>query len=317
VNELSNKVVITDYYYPNLDEEKKVFGNNFELIDCNGKCKTEEDVIKYTKNADAIITQFIPITKKIIDELDNCKIIVRYAIGLDTIDVRYATEKGIIVENIPDYCIDEVSLHTLSLMLSLLRKINYMNRYVKMGEWSYKNAIPIDRLSNLTLGVIAFGKIARAFIKKAIPLKFKDILVYDPYIANFEKLPEIKFVKLNTLLKNSNVISIHAPANNETKHLINKKTLSVMKQGTYLINTSRGALINEEDLYNAITEGKIAGAALDVLEKEGNNIKSPLIKLDNVIITPHIAWYSECSIKELQRKAAEKVMNTLNIINRK
>ena len=310
---MNYKVVITDYYYPDLNEEKKVFQNTgIKIIDCNGKCKTEEDVIKYTKNADAIITQFVPITKRVIDNLNNCKIIVRYAIGLDTIDIKAAAEKKIMVANVPDYCIEEVSNHALTLMLAILRKLTIADRETRKGNWSYENTKPLYRLSKMNLGIIAFGKIAREFVKKVEVLGFKNIFIYDPYFKDSKKYSNYKFVSLEILLKNSDVISIHAPATDETKNLINKETLYIMKQGVYLINTSRGTLINEEDLYKAINEGKVAGVALDVLEREGNKVESLLIGLDNVIITPHIAWYSEDSIKELQKKAAEQVMKALN-----
>ena len=162
------KVVITDYYYPNLDEERKVFKNTgIEIIDCKGKCNNEEDVIKYTKNVDAIITQFVPITKKVIGNLTNCKIVVRYAIGLDNIDIAEATKKKIMVANVPDYCIEEVSNQALSLMLAVLRKLTIADRETRKGNWSYENTKPLYRLSKMNLGIIAFGKIAREFVKKA------------------------------------------------------------------------------------------------------------------------------------------------------
>lgn len=306
------KVVITDYYYPNLDEERKVFKNTgIEIIDCKGKCNNEEDVIRYTKNADAIITQFVPITKKVIGNLTNCKIVVRYAIGLDNIDIAEATKKKIMVANVPDYCIEEVSNQALSLMLAVLRKLTIADRETRKGNWSYENIKPLYRLSKMNLGIIAFGKIAREFVKKAEVLGFKNIFIYDPYFKDSKKFPNYKFVSLEYLLENSNIISIHAPFTKDTKHLINKNTIKLMKNGVYLINTSRGDLISENDLFEALRENKFSGVGLDVLSKEEIEKSNPLLQFDNVVLTPHMGWYSVDSIKELQRKVAEQVKKGL------
>jgi len=310
------KVVVTDYYYPNLDEERKVFKDSgIEIIDCKGKCKSEEDVIKYTKNADAIITQFVPITKNIIDNLNQCKIIVRYAIGLDNIDINEATRKKIMVANVPDYCIEEVSNQALTLMLVILKKLTIADMEVRKGHWSYQNTKPLYRLSNMNLGIIAFGRIAREFAKKANILGFKNIFIYDPYFKDIQKFPNYKFTSLNYLLENSNVISIHAPATKDTKHLIDKDTIKLMKKGVYLINTSRGDLVNESDLLDALKENKFSGVGLDVLSREEIMMDNPILEFGNVVITPHMGWYSVDSIKELQRKVAEQVKKGLILKN--
>jgi D-3-phosphoglycerate dehydrogenase len=310
------KVVITDYYYPNLDEERKVFkASGIEIVDCKGKCKSEEDVIKYTRNADAIITQFVPITKKVIDNLVQCKIIVRYAIGLDNIDIAEATRKKIMVANVPDYCIEEVSNQALTLMLVILRKLTIADREVRKGNWSYQNTKPLYRLSKMNLGIIAFGRIAREFAKKADILGFKNIFIYDPYFKDIKKYPNYKFTSLNYLLENSDVISIHAPATKDTKHLINKNTIRLMKKGVCLINTSRSDLINETDLIDALKEQKFSGVGLDVLSREEIMVDHPILGFDNVVLTPHMGWYSVDSIKELQKKVAEQVKKGLILKN--
>jgi D-3-phosphoglycerate dehydrogenase len=305
------KVVVTDYNYPNLEEEEEVFkGTNIEIFDANGKCRTEDDVLALTRDADAIITQFVPITRNIIKELMKCKIIVRYAIGVDNIDVAAATEYRIMVANVPEYCTEEVSLHALALMLDLLRKVTLMDREAKSGKWSYKGAIPIFRISKHIVGLIAFGKIARSFAAKALNLGFR-VLVYDPYFMDRDLYPSYEFVSLEELLQKSDVISVHAPLTDETRHLLSEKAFALMKQGTFIINTSRGSIIDEEALVKAVKSGGIAGAALDVLSDEKNIIGNPLLNMENVILTPHMAWYSVDSIKELQRKAAEQVRQAL------
>jgi D-3-phosphoglycerate dehydrogenase len=308
------KAVIVDYYYPSLTEERKVLADTgIEIVDCNGKCRTEDDVIKYARDADAVIVQFVPITRKIIENLPKLKVIVRYAIGLDIIDIAAATEHRVMVANVPDYCLDEVADQALALMLAVTRKIKIAADEVAGGNWSYQKTVPIRRFSAMSLGLISFGNIARNFGAKARALGFRKIRVYDPYIkeSDFAKYPGYDFVDLPTLLKESEVVSIHAPATAETKHMINRETLALMKAGAYLINTSRGALIDETALAAALAAGKLGGVGLDVLEDEKNIKRNSLLQYENVLITPHMSWYSIDSIAELQRKVAEQVKQAL------
>jgi D-3-phosphoglycerate dehydrogenase len=307
------KVAILDYYYPSLTEERKVLADTgIEIVDCNGKCQTEDDVIKYAGDADAVIIQFVPITRIIIENLPKLKVIVRYAIGMDIIDIPAATEYRVMVANVPDYCIDEVADQALALMLAVTRKIKIAADEVARGNWSYQKAVPIRRFSAMSLGLISFGNIARNFGAKAQALGFKQIRVYDPYINEAgAKYPGYDFVDLPTLLKESDVVSIHAPATAETKHMINRETLALMKEGAYLINTSRGVLIDETALAAALAAGKLGGVGLDVLEDEKNIKRNPLLQYENVLITPHMSWYSIDSIAELQRKVAEQVKQAL------
>ena len=309
---MSPKVLITDYYYPTLDEERRVFAETgIEICDGNGRCKTPEDVIALGEDADAIITQFIPITRGIIERLRQCKVIVRYAIGVDTIDIPAATERRIMVANVPDYCIDEVSDHAMALILGLVRKVPMMDREVRRGAWSYKKAVPIRRLSEMTLGLVAFGNVARRVAAKAEAFGFTRILVHDPYVPDPKQYPRYEFLPLEALAEQSDILSVHAPATVETRHLINRQILARMKTGAYLVNTSRGAVVDEIDLVEALRAGKLAGVALDVLENEQDVTAHALFGFDNVIITPHMAWYSTGAIRELQRKVAEQVKQAL------
>lgn len=306
------KVLITDYYYPSLNEETKVFADTgIDILDANGKCQNENDVINYGREADALIVQFVPINRKIIENLPKCKVIARYAIGLDIIDIKAATEKKIMVANVPDYCINEVADHALTLMLAITRKLGIALREVAKGNWNYAMTAPIRRYSEMSLGLISFGNIARNFASKAKIFGFKKIRVFDPYILNKEAYKDYEFVSLNTLLKESDVISIHAPSTAETKHMINRDTLSMMKEGAFLINTSRGALIDEKALIEALKTGKLGGVGLDVLEDEKAILENQILTFPNVIVTPHMAWYSVESIAELQRKVAEQVKQAL------
>jgi D-3-phosphoglycerate dehydrogenase len=308
------KAVITDYYYPSLTQERQVLADTgIEIVDCNGKCRTEDDVIQYARDADAVIVQFVPITRRIIENLSRCKVIVRYAIGLDIIDIQAATEHQIMVANVPDYCIDEVADQAMALMLAVTRKVKIAADEVASGNWSYQKTVPIRRFSAMSLGLISFGNIARNFGAKARALGFKQVRVYDPYIkeSDIAKYPGYDFVDLPTLLKESDVVSIHAPATAETKHMMNRETLAMMREGAYLINTSRGALIDETALLEALENGKLSGVGLDVLEDEKSIKQNPLRTFENVIITPHMSWYSIDSIAELQRKVAEQVREAL------
>ncbi len=309
---MSYQVLITDYYYPDLKQEHDVFKDTaIAIIDGNGKCKTEEDLIKYARDADAIITQFVPITRKVIESLVNCQIIVRYAIGLDIIDLEAATEHGIMVANVPDYCLEEVATQTLALLLSVVRKVVPMNQGVRAGQWSYQKAEPLLRLSNMNLGLVAFGKIARLLVEMVKAFNFKNIFVYDPYYQEQANYPWVKFVSWEELLQKSDIVSVHSPATAETKHMFNQNVFKMMKDGSFFINTARGALVKEEDLVEALESGKLAGAGLDVLTEEIGTEDHPLFRFENVVITPHMGWYSVDSIAELQRKAAIQVKKAL------
>jgi D-3-phosphoglycerate dehydrogenase / 2-oxoglutarate reductase len=309
---MPHKVLITDYYYPTLDEERRVFaGTGIEIVDGNGRCTSAEDVVALGADADALITQFVPIGRSVIERLRRCKVIVRYAIGLDTIDIAAATERRIMVANVPDYCLDEVSDHAMALMLALLRKVPMMDREARAGIWSYKKAVPIRRFSELTLGLLAFGNVAKRVAAKAEAFGIKRILVHDPYVQDSAGYPRYEFVSLEQLAEQADIISVHVPANTETRHMINKQFLQRLKPGSFLINTSRGAVVSEADLLEAVRAERLGGVALDVLENEQSVTDHPLFGFENVIITPHMAWYSTGAIAELQRKVAEQVKQAL------
>jgi D-3-phosphoglycerate dehydrogenase len=313
------KIVFTDYYYPNNDKEVEILRQlgDVEIVDCTkiekGGVKEEDKIIKYTEDADAIILQFANISKKVIDHLEKCLIISRYAIGVDNIDVKEAKKRGIVVSNVPDYCIEEVSDSAIAHMFNCIRKISLANNLFCNKLWDYEKIKPMYRFSGQTLGLIAFGNIARRVAEKLRPFNLK-ILTYDPYFKDDNnEYNWVKFVTLEELLSKSDIISIHASLNKETHHLINNNTIALMKDGVVIINTSRGGLIDENALEEAIKNGKVSMAGLDVLEYQDNEYyKSILLKhADRAIITPHISWYSEESIVDLQRKAALNVYEML------
>jgi len=301
------KIVITDCDHPSIEFEKEVFRQaDVDLILEN--CKTEDDVITVASDVDGIINQYAPMTKKVIQVLSKCKVIARYGVGVDNIDIEAATKKNIIVANVPDYCIDEVSTHTMSLILACARSLTILDRKVRERKWDFTVAKPLFRTEGQTVGLFGLGRIARKVAQKALGFGFK-VITYDPYVS--ESGEDIKLVDLDYLLANSDFLSIHAPLTKETRHLFGENKLHKMKKTAFLINTSRGPLIDEKALYKALKEKWIAGAALDVMEKEPPDWNNPLLKLENIIITPHISFYSEESYRELKIKVAESVVSVL------
>jgi D-3-phosphoglycerate dehydrogenase len=308
------KIVFTDYYYPDNNREIDILKKlgNVEIVDCTkiipGGIKDEDKVIEYAADADAIIVQFAKISRKVIENLKNCKIISRYAIGVDIIDLDAAREKGIVVANVPDYCIEEVSDTAIAHIFNCLRKVTLANNLLRQGEWAYVKIKPIHRFSSHVVGLVAFGHIARRVAEKLHPFGI-SLMAYDPYFKEQEKYPWVKFGSLEELLSQSDIVSVHAPLNKETHHLINRDRFALMKNGAIIVNTSRGGLIDEVALAEAIEAGKIASAGLDVLEYfDEEYSKSVLTKYpDKVFITPHFGWYSEEAIRDLQSKTAMNV----------
>lgn len=301
------KVVITDVYDMQFEEEKKLFESVGATLEIS-HCVTEQDVIKAGRGAVALINSEIPITHNIISSLPDLKVIAKYSIGVDNIDVDAATEHGVYVANVPDYCQEDVANHTLALIMALTQKIISLNQIVKQGKWSFKDGAPLHRIHTQTVGLISFGRIAQQLAQKLLSIGFK-VIAHDPYCSRTDM--DVDLVSLEELIRRSDVISVHTPLVKETYHMIDKNVLAMAKPTAILVNAGRGAVINEEDLIHALREGIIAGAGLDVLEEEPINDHNPLLKMDNVILTPHIGFYSEESMQELQHKTALNVVDVL------
>jgi D-3-phosphoglycerate dehydrogenase len=304
------KVVVTDFEYEDLDVEQKAFeGMNVDFVPA--QCRTEEEVIEAAKDADGIINQYAPISRKVLESLNRCKVVSRYGIGVDTVDLDAATELGITVGNVSDYCMDEVSDHALALLLSAARKVVVLNQAVKTGTWDYKVGTPIFRIRGRVLGLVGFGKIPQVLAAKAQALGLQ-VIAYDPFVS-----PEaaanhrVELVPLNELCSRSDFVSVHAPLNQHTRGMISHEQFDHMKKEAFIINTARGPVIDEAALITALQHRKLAGAALDVIEKEPISPDNPLLRMDNVILNPHVAWHSEESQIELKRKTAENVADVL------
>ena len=310
------KIVISDYYYPDLKNEYEVFqrlGDDVEIVDCTkiipGGALSEEQLIPFVKDSDAVIVQFAKITDKVIDSMKKCKVIARYAIGIDTIDLQAAIRKNIYVANVPNYCENEVADTTLAHILNSMRKISFSRDLLLRGDYTFDKIKPMKRISQSTLCLIGFGKIAQNVAKKAKDI-FKEILAVDPYFLNTDQFPYVSFLPLEKALALANVISIHVPLNNTTKNLISKKEFELMRDGVVIVNTSRGGIIDEKAMQESLDTGKISFCSLDVISTE-DFMNSPLLKNPRVALTPHIGWYSEESIEELQRTTAENVVEAL------
>lgn len=309
---MTYKVLITDYEFENLKYEEDVFtesGLGIEFV--KAQCKTEDEVIKQAKHADAILNQYAPISRRVIESLENARVISRYGVGVNTIDLDAANEKGITVANVPDYGMEEVSNHALALLLSWARKVPLLNNEVKKGNWDFKACVPIHRFNNQTVGVLGFGRIPRRFIEKVKPLGFK-LAAYDPFVsAEDMESAGVQKMELDEIIREADYLSVHVPLIKDTFHLLNADRFSQMKKNAVIINTARGPIIDEKALIEALEKGVIAGAALDVAEEEPISIDSPLLYMDNVIITPHSAWYSEEAMVELRQKAAKNIVQVL------
>ncbi len=307
---MSFVVAVTDYVFPSLEPEQRVLASlGVELRP--SQCKSEEEIIALAQGADAVLNCYAKMTARVIVKLSRCKIIARYGIGVDNVDLVAATRAGITVTNVPDYCIDEVSDHALALLLSLARRITSADGAVKGGAWNVVAHAGIRRLRGQTLGLVGFGKIAIAVAAKAQPFGLR-VLACDPYLDSKAMARHgVQAVDFDGLLAESDAISIHVPLSPETRDLIGARELGRMKPTAFLINTSRGGIVDEKALAVALKENRLGGAALDVLAVEPPPPDHPLRKLPNVILTPHLAFYSRESVIELQTKAAEEVARAL------
>ncbi len=305
------KVVVTDDRYGSYKEENKVLSELGITVDIHN-FSIPEEAKKILKDADAVLVNLFLLTKDIIDSMENCRVIVRYGVGYDNVDVDAATAKGIWMSRVPDYSLEDVSDHALALLLSSVRKIAYKDRKVREGKWNLHKDWPAFRIAGKTLGILGFGAIARVLFRKISSLGLEKVLIYDPYVptAEIEKLGGIP-ASLEDLVSQSDFISIHAPLTKETEGIISEKEFADMKANCILVNTSRGPLVNEEALYQALKDGQIAAAGIDVFNSEPLTANSPLRTLENITLTDHTGWYSEESIVELKTKAAENVLAVL------
>ena len=304
-------VVLTDYMYDSIQPFWDVF--NKAGVDFRpNQCKTSEEIIAAAQDADALLVHFAQITEEVIRALPKCRLIVRSAVGMDCIDIDAAARLGIPTANVPDYGIEDVATHTVLLMLAVNKKLNLLMRTVKEGIWDYAVSKPTHRIQGKTLGLIGCGGIARSTAKKAQAFGV-HVIAYDPFLKQEDVEPlGITLVGFDELAAQSDIVSLHLHLNEKTTGMIDLAFFQKMKNDAIFINTARGGLVKEEDLVTALRKKMIAGAGLDVICNEKISKSDPLLQLDNVIITPHAAWYSEEAEHTLLTSAAEEVVRGLN-----
>ncbi len=306
---MTYRVVLTDHVFPDEDaviEQKVLEGANAQLE--IHECRDEEDLLKIVRYADGLLVERAPITKRVIGAMERCRVITRYGVGYDCIDIDAATEAGIPVCNVPNYCVPEVADHTLSMLLALARSTFRLDAEVRRGIWDvYSGGRTNQRLEGLILGMIGWGRIGRAVAKRAAAFGF-DIAVYDPYVEAASVQGEgARKVTLEELLRTADFVTLHVPLSAATHHLLDAEKIGMLKPTAFVVNTARGSLIDQRALTRALEEGRIAGAGLDVLEQEPPSLDDPLLKLPNVIINSHAAFYSPGASRDLHRMAAEEV----------
>ena len=314
------KVVITDYVWESLDVEKKTLEGLADLVAL--KTKKPEEFLPQAADCDALLNTYAgPITAEVMAGMPKCRIIARYGIGVDTIDLEAATRAGIIVTNNPTYCIEEVAEHTLALLLACARKIAFYDRMVRAGRWEVPPGKPIYRLAGRTLGLVGFGNIARQVAVRAAAFGMR-VLYADPFIGDGQFDAPGKKVGIDALLAESDFVSLHPPLTPGTRKMMNDAAFSKMKPSAFVINCARGPVIDTDALVRALDAGTIAGCALDTTDPEPLPDPHPLRGRENVIVVPHVAWYSEQAMAGLQAGAPGEVRRVLsgewpvNVVNK-
>jgi D-3-phosphoglycerate dehydrogenase len=306
---LTRSVLVTDYAWPNLEVERRILdGIGVEIV--AAETGDEDELTELASDVVAILTNWKPVSGRVLRNAGRCLTVARYGVGLDNIDVATATELGIVVSNVPDYCVDEVSDHALALVLSLSRRIVDFAGQTRAGGWDNQGFGVMHRLRGRVLGLVGFGRIARAVAARAQAFGF-SVLAYSPSLAPGEHDRVRAVGSLDELLGSSDVVSLHAPLTDSTRHMIGASQLAMMRPGAFLITTARGALVDEDALVEALVDGRLGGAGLDVMDEEPPAPDHPLRATPGVVMTPHAGFYSVESINELQERAAGNVATVL------
>jgi len=301
-------IAVTDSVFPSLDPAVAALKHIDPEIRM-AKSPSARDILDVAREADGVFVTYAKLPGELLRQFKRCKVIGRFGLGVDNIDVKTAAELGIVVTYVPDYCLQEVSDHAMALLLALARKIPFSNALVQAGRWEMPAVVPMRRLEGRTLGLVGFGNIPRRLAPKAMAFGLK-VVAYDPYAP--AEAAGVQLVEFEQLLAISDYVSLHAPLTPQTRGLFNADAFSKMKNGAYLINTARGPLIDEHALIAALDSGYLEGAALDVVATEPLSKDSRLLGRANVILTPHTAFYSVEALEELQTKCASDVARVLS-----
>jgi len=314
------KVVLTDYVWESLDVEKKTLEGLADLVPL--QTKKPEEFLAQAADCDALLNTYAgPITAEVMAKMPKCRIIARYGIGVDTIDLDAATQAGIIVTNNPSYCIEEVAEHAMALMLASARKVAYYDRQVRAGRWEVPPGKPLYRIAGSTLGLVGFGNIARQVAVRAASFGMR-IVFADPFIDEGQFDVPGRKMTLNDMLREADFVSLHPPLTPQTRKMISDEAFSHMKPTAVLVNCARGPIVDTAALVRALDAKTIAGCALDTTDPEPLPDPHPLRGRENVILNPHVAWYSEQALVGLQAGAPSEVRRVLsgewpvNVVNR-
>ena len=308
----SIKVVVTDYIEPDLNweaERLRSAGVRFEARQL--KFAGEGELLNATRDADIVIVNMAPITARLVSQWERCSLVIRHGIGYDNVDVPALSRQRISFANIPDYCVEEVAEQAIALLFAWARKIplsrTVLERSSQQGKWDFHAVEPIYRMKGRTLGIIGVGRIGTRVFEKLRSFGF-DFLLCDPYLSSSRSaMLGSSLVSQDEVFRNSDFITLHTPLNAETRHLVNERTLALMKPTAVIINTARAGLIDEQALCGALKEQRIAGAAIDVFDPEPPRPDNPLFGLEQVILTPHLSWYSVEAGLEIRRKIIDEV----------
>ncbi len=302
------KVLITDHDFPDVELEKSLF-REAGIEVAVAQCRTEEEVIAAGKGCAGFVTQYTPMNARVFGALPELRIVSRFGAGFDTVNTADAKEFGVWVANSPDYGVGEVATHALAMSLSMLRHLPWFDREVRAERWHYAGTGPLARVGNLTLGILGFGRIGKrmAHISRNV---FGRVVACDPYVGDGDFFPDnVIRVDQERLFREADVVSLHVPLNDETRGMVGSRMLALMKEGSFLVNTARGSVVNLDQLLQALDSRHLAGAGLDVLPKEPPEADHPVLRHPRVLLSPHAAFYSVEGEKELRLKAAQNVID--------
>lgn len=307
----TKKALITDYVWPNIDVESEVLrAGGVEPVVAPDT--SESTLADLAIDADIIMFCFAQVTGNVLRAAEKCMVASRYGIGVDNIDIPTATELGIVVTNVPDYCMDEVTDHAIGMILALNRRLGQHDAEVKAGGWaSVALDQPMHRTRGATLGILGYGRIGRAIAAKAASFGM-NLIAYDPLIAPGQNIDDTEITTFEDVLKRSHFITVHTPLTPETEGMIGPDQLAMMMPGGIIVNCARGGIIQEQALADALHSGHLAGAGLDVIEPAPPPDDHPLLSAPNIIITPHTAFFSQASTIELERRTAQEALRVLN-----
>jgi D-3-phosphoglycerate dehydrogenase len=304
-------IAVTDSVFPSLEPAMAALKRLDPEIRI-AKSTSEADILAVARDADGVLVTYAKLPGELLRQLQRCKVIGRFGLGVDNIDIKAAAALNIVVTYVPDYCLQEVSDHAMALVLALARKVTFSNALVQQGRWEMPAVVPIRRLEGQVLGLVGLGNIPRRVAPKAKAFGFK-VIAHDPYVsAAIAQELGVELVSFERLLEISDFISVHAPLTPQTRGLFNADAFRRMKRGAYIVNTARGPLLDEAALVAALDAGHLGGAALDVVAAEPMSKASPLLGRSNVILTPHTAFYSVEALEELQTKCATDVAHVLS-----